>query len=91
MNSINIDMGGTFTDCYVLMEGEEIRQKVPTTPDDLTRGFKQVVGNIAREYGMSSGDLLSKLDIIRYATTLATNALITRRGAEAGPDHNRWI
>ncbi|MBW1828533.1 MAG: hydantoinase/oxoprolinase family protein [Deltaproteobacteria bacterium] len=84
MNSINIDMGGTFTDCYVLMEGEEIRQKVPTTPDDLTRGFKEVVGNIAREFGMSSGDLLSKLDIIRYATTLATNALITRRGPKLG-------
>ena len=84
MNSINVDMGGTFTDCYVLMEGAEIRQKVPTTPDDLTRGFKEVVGNIARDYGVSSGDLLAKLDIIRYATTLATNALITRRGPNLG-------
>jgi len=84
MNSINIDMGGTFTDCYVLVDGTEIREKVPTTPEDLTLGFREVIGNIARQFGITPGDLLGKMDIIRYATTLATNALITRRGPKLG-------
>jgi len=84
MNSINIDMGGTFTDCYVLIDGTETRHKVPTIPDDLTRGFKEIIGNIAKESSISASELLGRLDIIRYATTLATNALITRRGPKLG-------
>ena len=67
---VGIDVGGTFTDFVVLQEGRLRIHKVPTTPDDQSRAI--VAG-------------LQELDIaaaeIVHGMTVATNALLERRGA----------
>jgi hypothetical protein len=35
-NTIDIDVGGTFTDVVMVVDGETIFRKVPTTPYDLS-------------------------------------------------------
>ena len=65
-----IDVGGTFTD-LVFWDGEQLRVgKVPSTPDDQSRGVI---------------DALTEFDpppaAIVHGTTVATNALLERRGA----------
>ena len=84
INSINIDIGGTFTDCYIIRNGQVWSGKVETTPEDLTVGFRRVIEDCAETFGISMQDLLKDIGIIRYGTTLATNALINRRGPKMG-------
>ncbi len=67
---IGSDVGGTFTD-LVGWDGERlVTGKVPSTPDDQSRG---VVAGAART-GIDARRLL-------HGTTVATNALLERRGA----------
>ncbi|TAK31120.1 MAG: hydantoinase/oxoprolinase family protein [Chloroflexota bacterium] len=79
-NTVNIDIGGTFTDCYVTQDGRAVSSKVPTTRYNLSVGFNQAIANCARELGLPLDVLLAETDMIRYATTLAMNALIERKG-----------
>ncbi|TAK36758.1 MAG: hydantoinase/oxoprolinase family protein [Chloroflexota bacterium] len=78
--TINIDIGGTFTDCYVTRDERAVSSKVPTTRYNLSVGFNQVIANCAKQLDIPLEDLLTETDIIRYATTLAMNALIERKG-----------
>ena len=82
--SINIDTGGTFTDCVVFKGDKNVMTKAPTTSNDLSICTMQVISDGAQSLGMSVEELLSECNIIRYATTLATNALIERKGAKLG-------
>ncbi|GLV24678.1 hydantoinase/oxoprolinase family protein [Sphingobium sp. TomTYG45] len=72
---VGIDVGGTFTDLYFMDEanGTDLVLKVPSTPQDPSRG---VVDALA-EAGLDP----KKLDAILHGTTIATNAVIERRGA----------
>jgi len=66
------DVGGTFTDVCILNEatGRMHVAKVPTTPDPID-GVLQ---------GIAAGDVaLKDVVLFSHGTTLATNALITRR------------
>ncbi len=59
-----IDVGGTFTDA-VRLDGRELRRaKVPTTPDDPSRGVAQALAQ------------LGGADLLIHGTTTATNALL---------------
>ena len=73
-----VDVGGTFTDVFVLDEagGDIAVAKVPSTPDDPSRGF--LAGLDA-----GAGDL-GRLGTVIHGTTVATNALLERRGARTG-------
>ena len=51
MNTIDVDVGGTFTDLVLTLDGETSYRKVPTTPYDLSVGFMQVVEEAASEAG----------------------------------------
>lgn len=82
--SVNIDIGGTFTDCYVQFDGRTVMSKVPTTRYDLPVGFNEAVRHCAEELGLSVKQLLGQADLVRYATTLAMNALIERTGPKLG-------
>src|SRR3970282_637346 len=78
-----IDVGGTFTDCLVLDEsGELTKFKVSTTPKDPSAGFLHSIEKAARYYELSVGAFLGSVDILIHGTTLATNTLITGRGAK---------
>ncbi|MGH9005166.1 MAG: hydantoinase/oxoprolinase N-terminal domain-containing protein, partial [Acidimicrobiia bacterium] len=43
LNSIDIDVGGTFTDCVITLDGERTFAKAPTTPYDLSVCFMNAI------------------------------------------------
>lgn len=84
MNSIDIDVGGTFTDLVLTLDGERIIAKCPTTPHDLSVGFSQAIEAGADKLGLSVEEVLPRVDIVRYSTTVALNRLIQRLGPKLG-------
>jgi N-methylhydantoinase A/oxoprolinase/acetone carboxylase beta subunit len=83
-SSVEIDIGGTFTDCYVRLEDREVWCKARTTPFDLSQGMSRAIDDAADHLGMSKDELLSRAEILRYSTTLAMNKLIERKGPRLG-------
>lgn len=72
---VGVDTGGTFTDLVAVSPGGWSIVKVPSTPEDPSRA---ILGGIERLLtGYSSGDV----GFLGHGTTVATNALLTRRGA----------
>lgn len=84
MNRVSVDIGGTFTDCFVAWGDEVVEGKALTTHHNLAMGFNEALADACRQLGIEAGDLLSKADSVRYATTLGTNALIERNGPRVG-------
>jgi N-methylhydantoinase A/acetophenone carboxylase len=84
MNSIDIDVGGTFTDLVMTFSGERIITKVPSTPHDLSLCFMNAVEEGAALAGMTMEDMLPRIHIVRYSTTVALNRLIQRQGPRVG-------
>ena len=85
MARVAIDVGGTFTDCLVLdASGGLSAYKAPTTPHDPTEGLMNSLAKAARARGKSLQQFLPELELIIHGTTLATNALLTGRGAKVG-------
>src|SRR6202140_5489956 len=80
MNSIDIDVGGTFTDLVLNYEGQNLIKKVPTTGYDLSVCFSKVIEEGAASVGLTIDQLLPAVDMIRYSTTIAMNRLIERKG-----------
>lgn len=77
---IAIDVGGTFTDIVLLdmRSGELLFGKVLTTPDDASRGSLEGASAILEEKAVPAAEVR---DLV-HATTVATNAVLERRGAE---------
>lgn len=75
---LGVDIGGTFTDVVLEKDGEQHSVKVLTTyaaPENaIIDGMHQVCAK--------AGVAPSKIEQIIHGTTLATNALIERRGAK---------
>jgi N-methylhydantoinase A/acetophenone carboxylase len=84
MNSIDIDVGGTFTDLVLNFDGKTLIRKTPTTPYDLSVCFSKVIEEGARGLGLPMDQLLPAVEIIRYSTTIAMNRLIERKGPRLG-------
>lgn len=84
IDSIDIDVGGTFTDLVLTLDGERIIAKCPTTPHDLSIGFVNAVEAGGEKVGLSVEELLPRIDIIRYSTTVALNRLLQRQGPRIG-------
>jgi N-methylhydantoinase A/acetophenone carboxylase len=86
--TIDIDTGGTFTDCFLYGSGSGsggVRTvKVPTTPHDLTVCFLNSIKAGAQAFGLSTEDLLYETEIIRFSSTIGTNTIIQRDGAKVG-------
>ncbi|MGI4796202.1 MAG: hydantoinase/oxoprolinase family protein [Janthinobacterium lividum] len=72
-----VDIGGTFTDLALEHAGGRVTAKVLTTPSQPERGVLDGVAAILAQAGMGPGDI----DIVVHGTTLATNAIIERKGA----------
>jgi len=82
--TIDIDTGGTFTDGF-FTSGADVRYaKVPTTPHDLTVCLVSVIEQGATLFGLRKEELLGATDVIRYSTTVGTNAIIQRSGPKLG-------
>ena len=80
MNSIDIDVGGTFTDLVLNYNGKTLIKKVPTTPYDLSVCFSRVIEEGASSLSLKIDELLPGIEMIRYSTTIAMNRLIEKKG-----------
>src|SRR5688500_7432198 len=76
---VGVDVGGTFTDIYGLDDttGRSHVHKVPSTPQDPSEAILAGVAGLLEANGFSTADLAQ----LAHGTTVATNALIQRKGA----------
>jgi N-methylhydantoinase A/oxoprolinase/acetone carboxylase beta subunit/N-methylhydantoinase B/oxoprolinase/acetone carboxylase alpha subunit len=78
---IGIDVGGTFTDCVcVRPDRAPTIVKVLTTPNDPSDGVVAGVEALANQLELGTDELLAQTQRIVHGTTVATNALVERRG-----------
>lgn len=82
--TIDIDIGGTFTDCFIRYGDQSVISKSPTTGYDLSVGFIKAIENGAELLDLDLDELLEETDMIRYSTTVAMNKLIERKGPKLG-------
>lgn len=75
---LGADIGGTFTDIALDMRGEIFSTKVLTNYTAPEQAILDGIEIVTQQAGIGFGEL----DIIIHGTTLATNALIERRGAK---------
>ena len=81
MRQIAVDVGGTFTDVFLLGDGGDlIVHKVPSTPKDPSIATVEGMGGACEKAGMR----LSDLDLVFHGTTVATNTVLQRSGARVG-------
>ncbi|MEY2736285.1 MAG: hypothetical protein RLZ58_1694 [Pseudomonadota bacterium] len=80
---VGVDVGGTFTDLFVLDEasGQARIVKVPSTRGEEARGF---MNGIARVTGTEGPDAARAIATIVHGTTVGTNALLERKVARTG-------
>src|SRR5437870_4606973 len=85
MYRIGIDVGGTFTDLVAINEaGATTLAKVASTPADPSLGVLDGLSQLATRLGLERDALLVQTDRIVHGTTVATNALLERKGARLG-------
>ncbi|MBL6908147.1 hydantoinase/oxoprolinase family protein [Luminiphilus sp.] len=79
---LGVDVGGTFTDFLLLNEatGETRTAKVPSTPEDSSVGVLNGLSKICDSSGIDPADI----KLVMHGTTVATNAVLTGRGAKVG-------
>ena len=71
---IGIDTGGTFTDFVRIENGVLVTHKLRTTPDDQSRAILAGISELSRD---------TAADIV-HGSTVATNAVLERKGARVG-------
>ena len=77
---VGVDVGGTFTDFCArdLASGRSVVHKRPSTPDDPSRAVLEGFAELQAQAGLD-GDAVERF---AHGTTVATNSLLQRRGAE---------
>src|SRR5207302_3793200 len=82
---VGIDVGGTFTDLVLVdRRGFLPVAKCASTPPDPSVGLIDGLSLLATELGTDLHGLLAETDRIVHGTTVATNALLERKGARVG-------
>ena len=78
---IGVDIGGTFTDIVVRRPGEAVRViKMPTTKGDPSHAVLKAVEHMRHAWGINPDEIARFL----HGTTVATNAVLERKGARIG-------
>lgn len=79
---LGVDVGGTFTDLLLINEesGATFTAKVPSTPEDSSLGVLHGIARICDESGINP----SEVNRVMHGTTVATNAVLTGKGAKVG-------
>src|SRR3974377_636570 len=82
---IGIDVGGTFTDLVAVDDqGQVVLTKVVSTPQDPSLAVMAGLKLLATGLGRDLPSLLAETERIVHGTTVATNALLERKGAKVG-------
>lgn len=82
MYTIGVDVGGTYTDLVASdQNGRTAFAKSPSTPADQSLGVMAGLEELARRLGVTRAEMLAKTDRLVHGTTVATNALLERKGA----------
>ncbi len=84
LNLLDVDIGGTFTDAFVVLDGRQATGKSLTTHADLSVGMLEAIGEAARRLGYQPSDAFAAAERVKYSTTVGTNALIERTGPRVG-------
>lgn len=80
---IGVDVGGTFTDLVAIdAAGHTTFAKSPSTPQDQSIGVMAGLEELARRLGLSRAEMLAQTQRLVHGTTVATNALLERKGAK---------
>ena len=74
---VGVDIGGTFTDAALEVDGRLFSAKVLTSHAEPEQAILEAIAIACRDAGVGFADL----GLVLHGTTLATNALIERRGA----------
>ena len=83
MYRIGVDVGGTYTDLVVTDEsGRTVFAKSPSTPADQSIGVMAGLEELARRLNVTRAEMLAATDRLVHGTTVATNALLERKGAK---------
>jgi N-methylhydantoinase A len=79
---LGVDVGGTFTDLLLVDEtnGHTYMAKVPSTPQDSSIGVLDGIDRICEESDIDPKQVMQ----VMHGTTVATNAVLTRKGAKVG-------
>jgi N-methylhydantoinase A len=82
MLNIGIDVGGTFTDLVAIdAAGRTVFAKSISTPQDQSIGVMAGLEELARRLDLSCAEMLAQTQRLVHGTTVATNALLERKGA----------
>src|SRR5215217_5983218 len=83
MFTIGIDVGGTYTDLVAIDEsGRSAFAKSPSTPADQSIGVMAGLEELARRVRLTRSEMLALTHRVVHGTTVATNALLERKGAK---------
>jgi len=79
---LGVDVGGTFTDLLLVDEssGQTFMAKVLSTPEDSSIGVLKGIERICDESDIDT----KQVKQVMHGTTVATNAVLTRKGAKVG-------
>ena len=78
---VGVDIGGTFTDIVLLgPEGRLSVRKVSSSVDDYARAIVEGLAVALDEAGLTAADVTD----IRHGATVASNAILERKGARVG-------
>jgi len=86
MFQIACDTGGTFTDMICVDTDKGVMEvvKTPSTPKDPSISFFNGLEKMAKQLGLEFKEFLNQTERIIYGTTVATNTILTRTGANTG-------
>jgi N-methylhydantoinase A len=74
---LGVDVGGTFTDAVLAVDGAIFTAKAPTTPSDQSQGVIAAVEAVLGQAGARAPEI----ELFSHGMTVATNALLEGRGA----------
>jgi N-methylhydantoinase A len=81
---VGVDVGGTFTDAVVTIDGSAWRAKAPTTPGRVGDGVMDAARLAAERSGRALEELLPQVRRFGLGTTAVTNVLAARTGRKVG-------